>query len=87
MLQNSFRIYLLIFLVIILGCDRGGNILMVGSISGPDEVPEGTTVEFSVEAEGDSGVTYNWVVNPVGFGTLGTPTAASTTFTAPDVDS
>ncbi|MCK4719898.1 hypothetical protein KAU08_04530 [bacterium] len=87
MLQDSFRIYLILMLLILLGCDRGGNILMVGGVKGPVEVPEGSTVEFSVEAEGDSGITYNWVVNPVGFGTLGTPTSASTTFTAPEVDS
>ena len=87
MLQNSFRVYILLLLFIILGCNRGGNILMVGGISGPNEVPEGTTVEYSVDAESSTGFTYNWVVNPVGFGTLGSPTAASTTFTAPDVDS
>ncbi|MCK4720697.1 SBBP repeat-containing protein, partial [bacterium] len=81
------RISLILFLIIVSSCDRGGNILMVGSIKGPDEVSEGTTVEFSVEAEGDSGITFNWVVNPVGYGILGSPTASSTTFTAPDVDS
>ncbi|MCK4719052.1 hypothetical protein KAU08_00260, partial [bacterium] len=86
MLQKTFRIYLILMLLILLGCDRGGNILMVGSISGPGEVPEGTTVEFRVNAEGDSGITCFWVVNPTEFGILSNPNSKSTTFTAPEID-
>ncbi len=75
-----------LFLTINLSCSQGGNILIVGSISGPIKVPEGTTVEFRVDAEGDSGITCFWVVNPVGFGILSNPNSKSTTFTAPEVD-
>ncbi|MCK4719748.1 PKD domain-containing protein, partial [bacterium] len=86
MLQKTFRIYLFIFLVILLGCDRGGNILMVGSMKGPAEIYEGTTSEYSVDAHSDTGITYSWIANPVGFGNFSNLNSASTMYTAPEVD-
>ncbi|MCX6646696.1 MAG: hypothetical protein NTY09_10105, partial [bacterium] len=89
--MNRFLILILMLVSLLLAanlcCDRDGHILIVGDIYGFHNVPEGTTVEYSVDAESDSEITYNWEVNPVGYGTLGSPAAASTTFTAPEVDS
>jgi hypothetical protein len=82
-----FLILVSLFLTTTLSCDHDGHILIVGGIQGFHNVPEGTTVEYSVDAESDSEITYNWEVNPVGYGTLGSPSAASTTYTAPEVDS
>ncbi len=78
--------FLLLGLGFLSGCFHGGNNLMVGSIIGPSEVPEGTTVEFHIDAHSDSGISYLWAVEPVGFGSIENPDAATTLFTAPEVD-
>jgi len=80
------QIFLILAVIFFSGCNGSGNLLMVRNITGPDSIIENSTVEFSVDATGDTGITYAWISNPVGTGTFGTPDSASTTFTAPEVD-
>jgi hypothetical protein len=55
---------------------------MVGQIAGPETIPEGSTVDYSVNAGGDSGITYEWLCFPEEAGGFSEPDAASTEFTA-----
>ncbi len=59
--------------------DTGVTGLSVGSIAGPLSVDENTSADFSVVATGDTGITYDWSVDPATAGdfTNGTTTTAS----------
>ena len=60
--------------------------LWVYPIDGADEILESTCEQYSVEAIGDTGIIYNWTVNPPTAGYFEDPSAASTNFCANPVD-
>ncbi len=55
--------------------------LWVSEMDGPDEIDEGESDIFTVEAGGDTGVFYFWSCEPSDAGEFATPTASSTDFT------
>ena len=62
------------------GCSGDGNRLIVGDIEGPDSVDENSSVQYSVSASGDTGITFQWTVDPPSAGTFKNPDSATTTF-------
>jgi hypothetical protein len=68
-----------------LGCKGGVDKLVVGDINGPDILDERTFAEYSITASGP-GLTYLWSVKPHNAGEFYPPDAATTRFTANDVD-
>ena len=59
--------------------------LIVSEIDGPDNLNENTEASYSVTASGDTGITYQWTVEPADKGSFNPPNTASTIFTAGDV--
>lgn len=59
---------------------QGG--LSVGDITGPGSVAEETTAPFSIVAQGDAGITYEWKVDPCNAGVFDSPDSPSVNFTA-----
>ncbi len=81
---------LVIIFLVTTGCGGGGGDgdghgnLVVGNITGPASVDEGTSVNFTVTASGDTGIKYQWACDPSTAGTF-TNQAATTTFHAGEV--
>lgn len=65
--------------LMIVGCS-GGNKLIVGPISGPDTIDEVAWATFSVDANGDEGITYDWTVDPPNAGEFDSQTTESINF-------
>jgi hypothetical protein len=65
-------------------CGGGGG-LKVGNITGPLTVSSGATVQFTIAATGDTGITYQWVSDPISAGTLTDSTSATVSFEAVNV--
>jgi len=63
------------------GCG-GGNRLIVGEIRGPASIVKGAGVEYSVEASGDTGITYRWAVDPWWIGSFSDQASNTTAFHA-----
>jgi len=61
--------------------------LVVGQINGPDSVREDDNAFFDIEASGDTGITYQWYVDPPGAGLFTSPQGESRVFTAGAVES
>ncbi|MCK4720630.1 hypothetical protein KAU08_08220, partial [bacterium] len=82
-----YRISIILFSLIIVGCSGGGGgiSLIVGDLSGPAEIQERTTVEYSIDAEGDSEITFIWAVEPAGFGDFNVPNNPNVLYSAPIV--
>jgi len=57
----------------------------VGDIVGPAAIIDTTTASYSVDASGDSGITYQWSCSPTSAGQFDSPTSAAANFTAADV--
>ena len=65
------------------GGGGGGGGLIVGDIQGPTTVNEGgTAVQYTVTARGDTGITYQWAVDPASAGTVKVQGQATTAFIA-----
>jgi len=81
-------VVLLVFCLLIAGCGGGGGgggpqKLVVGEIEGPAIVNEGgTAVQYHISASGDSGITYQWAVNPASAGTFKVQGESTTAFIA-----
>jgi len=77
-----------LFVIFIPACGGGGGgpnngKLVVGNIEGPDIVNEGgTAVQYHVTASGDTGINYQWAVEPAGAGTFKVNGVATTGFIA-----
>ncbi len=69
----------LMLITAVIGCKSGSDLIISGII-GPSSVPDDTSVEFSVDAQGDSGITYLWSVDPPNAGTFDDPTLQAATF-------
>jgi len=80
-------IVIALLLIGVASCDRGGNLLIVADIKGPDSVIENTSVEYIIEASGDTGIEYSWLTNPVKIGKFSRNDTASVIFTASEVES
>ncbi len=80
--------FLLILILLVTSCGGGGGgPMIISEIQGPTEVTEQTEATYSIEAAGDTGITYAWAVDPASAGTIPDPTLASISFSASDVDS
>jgi len=62
------------------------QVLEAGEIDGPVLAEEGFPGEYSVDAFGDSGINYQWTVDPPSAGSFDDPTSATTHFTTGQVD-
>jgi hypothetical protein len=62
------------------------QVLEAEEIEGPGLIEEGFPSEYSVEAYGDSGIAYQWTVDPPSAGSFDDPTSATTHFTSSQVD-
>lgn len=71
---------LLLLVILFSGCTSSG--LIIGSINGPTVIQGGTSVKYSIEASGDTGITWQWAVNPPGAGNFSAPDKAETEFNA-----
>jgi hypothetical protein len=60
--------------------------LSVGNIIGPGSMVEESTAPFSIVAQGDGGIEYQWSVDPPGAGTFDAPWSPSVNFTASPVN-
>jgi len=71
------------------GCRSGdvGMGLFIGEIQGPASLDENTSVQFSVVADGDFNITYNWTCDPVDSGTWANGDSSNATFNAGLVES
>jgi PKD repeat protein len=69
-MRSRVEFIAIISLIISMGCSSGGNKLIVGNIKGPGSVEEGVPVNFTVDAKGDTGITYIWAGNPPEFDIL-----------------
>lgn len=67
-------------------CEGSGE-LIVSEISGVDVINNGGFAQYTVNASGDSGITYSWFCLPETAGEFSTPNAESTLFTAAQVSS
>ena len=65
-------------------CGDTGD-LVVSEISGVDVINNGGFAQYSVNASGDTGITYAWSCVPESGGVFATPNANSTQFTAAQV--
>ena len=76
------------------GCSGGGSHpvtpsppdLEVGAIHGPRVTDESTSVEYSVTANGPTGIQYSWAVEPPEGGSFSSLASPTTTFTAGDFE-
>jgi len=69
------------------GCGGGGgDVVEVGDISGPESVKEFRQAEFSILVPDATSISYLWSVDPADAGEFSSPTQATTTFTAGEVD-
>ena len=75
---------ILILTFLLSACD-GGPSLIVGPLTGPDTVTEFGTAQFSISAEGDTGIMYQWAVDPPGAGYFSTQLDETIDFTAAEV--
>jgi len=66
--------------------DGTGTGLNVSAIHGPAIVEEFETVQYSVTASGDTGITWLWEVDPSTAGTWSNETEATASFTASSVE-
>jgi len=65
------------------GGGGGGGKLVVGNIEGPSIVNEGgTAVQYHVDASGDTGITYQWAIDPPSAGSFKVNGSATTAFIA-----
>jgi len=78
---NAF-VSLLIALQLATGCGGGVGGLVVGKIQGPQSVDERSSAQYSVAATGDTGIAWQWAVDPQSAGTFSDPTSAGTDFAA-----
>jgi hypothetical protein len=67
-------------------CGETGE-LIVSEISGSDVINSGEFTQYTVNASGDTGITYSWLCIPESGGVFGTPSAYSTQFEAAEVTS
>jgi len=67
-------------------CGESGE-LIVSEISGSDVINSGGFAQYTVNASGDTGITYSWLCIPESGGVFGTPNAYSTQFEAAEVTS
>ena len=63
----------------------GSGELIVSEISGSDVINSGGLAQYTVNASGDTGITYSWLCIPESGGVFGTPNAYSSQFTAAEV--
>lgn len=69
------------------GGGGGGSVsLVVSAITGATVMADGTSEGYSVTATGDTGITYQWAVNPPSAGIITGGTTASCMFTAWPLD-
>ena len=78
---TSLAVISLLLVSLLTSCSDGNKLTIVG-IHGPDRVAEDSTVEYSIDATGDSGISYSWAVSPPHAGVLTNPSDKSVTFTA-----
>ncbi len=76
---------LLVSLLTVVSCFSGGDRLIVGSISGPAEIAENSSAEYSVTVSDDTGITYSWIANPVETGQFSARDRSTVIFTASEV--
>jgi len=73
-------------LIIIAGCGGGGSDpvtqFIVGNISGPSYILEGQTATFTISASGDTGIFFEWAVQPSGVGSFNDKYSSSPRFLA-----
>jgi len=91
-MKTGSKFFIVLFLLTALcGCNGGGSavnvLLEVGGISGPDSIGEGSTVEFTVQASGDTGITCLWAVDPPTSGSIINAVTPTARFTANTVQS
>jgi len=67
------------------GGDKGN--LIVGEIEGLTVLQENSTASYQVSATGDTGIEFQWAVNPTSAGTFHDPETNPTQFTSAEVDS
>jgi len=92
--MRPFLTGILIPFLVLIGCGGGSPVdpgngddthLIVGVIQGPDIVEENTSPQYSVDASGDTGITYHWTVEPDTLGSFTNPTSPTTMFNAGEV--
>ena len=79
--------FTVLIILLLAGCNRGGNILLVKPITGPDSLFKGETGQYSVEASNDTGITCTWAVAPATAGSFSDQGSSSVLFAAADIDS
>jgi len=82
---SHYVLAIVLLSILALSCGGGGGRLEVGSIQGPDSIPENSSAEFIVPASGDSDIAYQWSVDPPSAGTFSNATSATATFNSHSV--
>lgn len=78
----------LVLLLLLIGCAGRSEVsLVVGDIQGPATVNEGTTAQYTITATGDTGIAYQWAIEPSSAGSFSLGNASTTDFTASTVAS
>ncbi len=84
--MKGYSLFLVLPTLWLLGCGSGGGGgLVVGSIHGPSAVTEKTSAQYTVTATGDTGITYQWAVNPPSAGVFQNQTSNTATLVAAEV--
>jgi len=83
--RSVLALLLAIFILVLTGCDKGGP-LIVSEIQGPSTISENVAVTFTILAEKDTGIMYNWAVDPPTSGTFSQQNSSTTQFTASETD-
>ncbi len=86
MRQAAFAILILLICFSIC-CSSGSAGLVVRAIDGPSQVDEGETAVYTVTASGDTGISYEWALDPSTAGLLSGAGTNSASFTTAMVDS
>ena len=88
----KFRLRAFTFLILLIpgimfaGCGGGGTTgLVVADIQGPDSINEQTNAVFTVDAEGDTGISYDWSVDKTEAASIADPHLKSVSVQAADV--
>jgi len=76
-------IFVIVACVFAAGCSGGGTTgpLEVGTIQGSATINEDTASQYSIDASGDSGITYLWACSPSSVGTFSDTAIYNPTFT------
>jgi len=90
----KFRLRAFTFLILLIpgimfaGCSGGGTTgLVVADIQGPDSINEQANAVFTVDAEGDTGISYDWSVDKTAVCSIADPHLRSVSVQAADVAS